>query len=109
MFHITWGFTSARYDYGPVPGDVLERSTRIARVCEQFGVDLPTAAVSFAGRHPAVVRVVVGLRTPAHVRDLVARWERPVPEGLWAALGEQGLVAPRTARDLELPGPQPCW
>jgi D-threo-aldose 1-dehydrogenase len=87
----------ARYDYGPVPGDVLERATRIARVCEQFGVDLPTAAVAFARRHPAVASVVVGLQTPAHVRDLVARWERPVPEGLWVALTELGLVAPTTS------------
>jgi D-threo-aldose 1-dehydrogenase len=100
----------ARYDYGPVPGEVFERSTRIARVCEQFGIDLPTAAVAFASRHPAVASVVVGLRTPAHVRDLVTRWERPVPEGLWAALSEQGLVAPPTARELqERPGPQPRW
>ena len=60
---------------------------------EEFGVDLPTAALAFASRHPAVASVVVGLRTPTHVRDLVARRERPVPEGLWAALSEQGLVA----------------
>jgi D-threo-aldose 1-dehydrogenase len=82
----------ARYDYGPVPGAVFERTTRIARVCEQFGVDLPTAAAAFARRHPGVTSVVVGLRTPAHVRDLIARWERGVPEALWAALSEQGLV-----------------
>ena len=86
----------ARYDYGPVPEDVLERAHRIGRVCEQFGVDLPTAATAFASRHPAVVSVVVGIRTPAQVRDLVARWECTVPEALWAALSEQGLVAPTT-------------
>jgi D-threo-aldose 1-dehydrogenase len=90
----------ARYDYGPVPGDIFERSARIARVCEQFGIDLPTAAAAFANRHPAVASVVVGLRTPAHVRELVARWQRPVPEGLWAALSEQGLVAPTNSRVL---------
>jgi D-threo-aldose 1-dehydrogenase len=87
----------ARYAYGPVPRDVLERATRIARVCAAFGVDLPTAAVAFAGRHPAVASVVVGLRTPVQVRELVARCERTVPEDLWVALGEQGLVTPATA------------
>jgi hypothetical protein len=39
---------------------------------------------------------VVGLRTAGQVRDLVARWERTVPEGLWAALSDQGLIAPTT-------------
>ena len=86
----------ARYDYDTVPPDVFERTTRMARLCEEFGVDLPTAAAAFAGRHPAVASVVVGLRTAGQVRDLVARWERTVPEGLWAALSDQGLVAPTT-------------
>ncbi len=68
----------------------------MARVCERLGIDLPTAAIAFAGRHPAVVSVVVGLRTAAQVDDLVTRWERAVPDDVWTALGEQGLVAPAT-------------
>jgi aryl-alcohol dehydrogenase-like predicted oxidoreductase len=79
----------ARYAYDAVPPDVLERTIRIADVCEQFGVDLPTAAAAFARRHPAVISVVVGLRSAAQVRELVARWERSVPDGLWAALVEE--------------------
>jgi D-threo-aldose 1-dehydrogenase len=81
-----------RYDYNPVPGDVIARARQIADVCDQFGVDLPTAAAAFARRHPAVVSVVVGLRTPVQVHDLMDRWCRDVPEGLWAALTDQGLL-----------------
>ena len=84
----------ARFDYDIVPGELLERTTRLARVCEEFGVDLPTAALAFAGRHPAVTSVVVGLETPDQVRELVARWGRSVPDGLWSALSEEGLMAP---------------
>ena len=84
----------ARFDYATVPADVLERTTRMARVCEGFGVDLPTAALAFAGRHPAVTSVVVGLETPDQVRELVARWGRTVPDGLWSALSEEGLMEP---------------
>ena len=83
-----------QYDYRPVPDDVLERTTRIARLCKRFGVDLPTAALAFARRHPAVASVVVGLRTPTQLRELVARWDRSVPEDLWTALEERGLVPP---------------
>jgi D-threo-aldose 1-dehydrogenase len=82
----------ANYQYASAPTDVVERATQISLVCEQFGVDLPTAAAAFAGRHPAVVSVVVGLRTPGQVHDLVARWERTVPAELWAALTERGLL-----------------
>jgi D-threo-aldose 1-dehydrogenase len=82
----------ARFDYGAAPNDVIERATRVAQVCDQFGVDLPTAATAFARRHPAVVSVVVGLRTPEQVDELIERWGRPVPEALWAALTEPGLL-----------------
>ncbi len=81
-----------RYDYGKVSHEVVERATRIALVCEDFGVDLPTAAAAFARHHPAVVSVVVGLRTSGQVRDLVARWRRTVPDDLWTALVDQGLL-----------------
>jgi D-threo-aldose 1-dehydrogenase len=83
----------ARYDYRSVAREVVERVTRITAVCDGFGVDLPTAATAFARRHPAVVSVVVGLRTPDQVHDLLARWPRPVPDALWTALEEEGLLA----------------
>jgi D-threo-aldose 1-dehydrogenase len=82
----------ARFDYVAVPSDLFERTTQIALVCDQFGVDLPSAAAAFAGHHPAVVSVVVGLRTPVHVHELIARWRRRVPEALWSALTEEGLL-----------------
>ena len=84
----------ARFDYAAVPSDVMERTNQVALVCERFGVDLPTAAAAFAGRHRAIVSVVVGLRTPVHVHDLIDRWRRPVPEGLWATLADRGLLPP---------------
>ena len=84
----------SQYDYRPVPDDVLDQATRVARLCGEFGVDVPTAALAFARRHPAVASVVVGLRTPSEVRDLVARWRRTVSDGLWTALSDFGLIAP---------------
>jgi aryl-alcohol dehydrogenase-like predicted oxidoreductase len=88
----------ARYRYQPVGEEVTDRTTRIAVACEQFGVDLPTVAAAFAKRHPAIASVVVGFRTPAQVSDLIARWHRPVPEELWTALHEQGLLSAASAR-----------
>lgn len=85
----------APYSYRPAPPEVLDRTLRIARVCEEFGVELPTAAVAFARRHPAVTSVVVGLRTPAEVHDLLGRSAQPVPDELWVALEADGIVAGR--------------
>ena len=64
----------------------------LAEVCERHGVTLPEAAVAFPLRHPAVVSVVVGTRTPAQLASSVERYETEVPEALWAELAETGLV-----------------
>ena len=80
------------FDYGPAPAEVIDRARRIARVCEEHGVTLPDAAVQYPLRHPAVVSVVLGSRTPAHVRSTLERYAAPVPEELWTTLDAAGLV-----------------
>jgi D-threo-aldose 1-dehydrogenase len=94
---------SAPYDYGAAPRSVVERATRIAAVCERHGVELPTAAVQYPLRHPAVTSVVTGMRTEEHVRSNVARYRAVVPEALWEELHFAGLV-PDPARTASTPG-----
>lgn len=84
---------SARYEYGPVPVDVLDRVAAIERVCSAHGVPLPVAALQFPLRSPAVVGVVAGAATPGQVRENVARIGAAVPAALWQALHDEGLVA----------------
>ena len=76
----------AMYDYQPAPPELLATVNRLADTCERWGVTLPTAAVQFPLRHPAVVSVVAGLRDPAQVAQLVARRDTAVPEAAWAEL-----------------------
>ncbi|MGI3779163.1 MAG: aldo/keto reductase [Janthinobacterium lividum] len=80
------------YEYGPMPDRVLERLTRLATVCEQHGTDLPTAALHFPLRHPAVASVVVGAHDPDQLRQNAERFASPVPAGLWSALSDEELV-----------------
>ncbi|WP_309069277.1 aldo/keto reductase, partial [Microbacterium sp.] len=88
----------AHYDYGPAPRETIERARRVARVCEAHGVTLPEAAVQYPLRHPAVVSVVLGSRTPGHVASTIERYRAHVPEALWAELDAEGLV-PRPERE----------
>ena len=83
---------ASRYEYGTIPPDLLDRATRIADLCEQFGVDLPTAALQFPFTEPAVVTVVVGGANPVQVQQNAARMATPVPTGLWNALYDNDLV-----------------
>jgi D-threo-aldose 1-dehydrogenase len=83
---------ASHYEYREVPPDKLQRAQDLARTCRELGVDLPTAALQFSARHPAVVSVVVGADTPEQIRENVERMRSPVPEELWQVLADRGLL-----------------
>lgn len=83
---------ASHYEYRRVPPDKLQRARDLAAACRELGVDLPTAALHFSARHPAVVSVVVGADTPEQIRENAARMREPVPEDLWTLLAERGLL-----------------
>ncbi|MFJ4169958.1 aldo/keto reductase [Paenarthrobacter sp. NPDC089714] len=77
---------NAHYNYDQAPRALVDRARALAAVCRDFGVELPTAALQFPLRHPAVVNVTVGASAPEHVVENAVRMEESVPEELWAAL-----------------------
>jgi D-threo-aldose 1-dehydrogenase len=83
---------SLPYEYGPMPAAVLRRITAIRAVCERHGVELPTAALAFPLRAPAVEAVAVGAQSSQQVRENAARAATPVPAALWDDLRSAGLV-----------------
>jgi D-threo-aldose 1-dehydrogenase len=82
----------ATYDYAPAPAGVLDRARRLAAVCAEFGVPLRAAALQFPFAHPAVASVVVGARSPREVDDNLALLALDLPDELWMALKERGLL-----------------
>ncbi|WP_120520251.1 aldo/keto reductase [Arthrobacter celericrescens] len=80
----------AHYNYGQAPRALLERARALAALCRDFGVELPTAALHFPLRHPAVVNVTVGARSPEQITANATRMETAVPEELWDALDAGG-------------------
>lgn len=88
---------TANFDYGTASKDVVDRAVRAAGICAGHGVSLPAAAVQYALRHPAVVSVVTGMRTAAHVESTLERYRADIPEALWGELDAAGL-APDPAR-----------
>lgn len=82
------------YDYAAAPPDVLARVDRLAAACARFGVALPALALQFVAAHPAVVSVIPGAQTASEVGANVELMGVPIPPALWAALKDEGLVAP---------------
>jgi D-threo-aldose 1-dehydrogenase len=53
---------------------------------------LPAAAIQYPLRDPRVTTIAVGARSGAEVRQDVAYFTRPIPEGLWSDLDASGLL-----------------
>lgn len=83
----------ATFDYVPAGSDILRRAQAVRAVCERHGVPLRAAAIQFPLTHPAVTCVLVGVRSPAEVRDAVEMAARTVPAVLWKNLRAEGLIA----------------
>jgi D-threo-aldose 1-dehydrogenase len=84
---------TSRYDYGPVPLDLLNRVHQIEAICAEYGVPLPVAALRFPLSDPVVRSVVAGAATPGQVQRNAAAMAAEVPAELWQRLRDDGLVA----------------
>ena len=83
---------AARYNYAPVPPEVLARALRLEACCGRYGVPLRAAAMQFPLAHPASVSVMTAARTVAQLTDTLAMFALDVPAALWDDLAAEGLV-----------------
>jgi D-threo-aldose 1-dehydrogenase len=82
----------ARYDYAAAPPGLIERAERLATICARHGVALRDAAIQFPLAHPAIVSLVTGVRSIAHLEEYPAALRRSIPADLWAELKAVGLI-----------------
>jgi D-threo-aldose 1-dehydrogenase len=83
----------ARFDYRPAPPAIVERARRIGQVCDRHGVPLRAAAMQFPLAHQAVVSLVAGVRSTAHLDEYPALLRHSIPVELWNELKAEGLIA----------------
>jgi len=88
----TGAVSGAKYNYRDAPPEILDRVSRIERVCAAHNTLLPTAALHFALGHPAVASLVLGGVTPQEVERNVAALSSEVPAALWRDLKAARLL-----------------
>lgn len=82
-----------KFNYQDVPEAIASKVDRLAAVCNEFGVPLAAAAIQFPFRHSAVTSVLIGAKHPDRLRQNVDWFERPLPDELWQALENRGLIS----------------
>lgn len=84
------------FNYAPAPAEIVARVAAIERVCAEFDVPLPAAALQFPVAHPAVVSVIPGARSSAEFDANLRFAHQRIPSEFWRALREQALVDPHS-------------
>lgn len=82
-----------RYDYEPAALEVRMKASAIAEVAESYGLHLPALAVQYPLAFGPVASVVLGMRSPGHVRASVERMQAVVPGDVWDELDRRDLVS----------------
>lgn len=85
-----------KFNYERAPDDIVTKVRAIEAVCKEFGVALPAAALQFPLTHPAVCNVLPGPRSPEELDGILAWWDAKIPDELWTALADKGLLAEGT-------------
>jgi D-threo-aldose 1-dehydrogenase len=62
-------------------------------LCHGYGVRPAHACIQFSLQLPGVVAVSMRTSSPERVRENIEAALNPVPEGLWASMREEGLLA----------------
>ncbi|MEO1104645.1 MAG: aldo/keto reductase [Pseudomonadota bacterium] len=82
----------AYYNYVPAPPEIMDKTAKIKAVCDRYGVTLRDAALQFPTFHPAVVSIIPGATSRQEIEGTMESFKTPIPEELWAALKEDGLL-----------------
>jgi D-threo-aldose 1-dehydrogenase len=71
---------------------MMKRVRELEKVCGEFDVPLPAAALQFVVAHPAIPTVISGTSTAAQLEQNLAWFSHPIPKSFWGALKERGLL-----------------
>ncbi|WP_238335094.1 aldo/keto reductase [Kribbella amoyensis] len=79
---------SAKYGYRDAPAATLEAVAAMDKACQEYGIDLATAALQHSVNDPRITGTVIGFSKPGRVDQLVASLETEIPEDLLDRLAE---------------------
>ncbi len=82
----------ATFNYAPAPAELIEKTNKLADVCESHNVSLPAVALKFPLFHSAVAGIAVGCRTAEEVHTNAALSRVEVPPAVWSDLKSTGLL-----------------
>ena len=89
---VTGPVKGAKYIYENASPAILDRVSRIQKVCRRHDVSMPAAALQFPLAHPCVTSVIPGSLHPSQVEQNLGYFREQIPTDLWAELKSEKLI-----------------
>ena len=80
------------FNYATASAHWIVQVNAIEKVCDAFALPLRAAALQFPLAHPAVQKIMVGVRSNEEWLDALAMAQYPIPPEFWSALRVAGLL-----------------
>nr|WP_245635050.1 aldo/keto reductase [Marinobacterium profundum] len=87
---------AGHYFYDAAPSEVIDKVIGLEKVCSEYGVPLPAAAIQFPLLYPCVKSVVIGMTSAARIQQNLDWYEHSIPAEFWQALMDRNYIAPVT-------------
>jgi len=85
--------STATYNYERAPPEILEKATKIKKICDRHGVSIKAAALQFVLSHPAVISTIPGSRSPKELEENFQLVKSEIPSQFWKELKREKLIS----------------
>lgn len=80
------------YNYEKPPVKIIDKVTKLEKICDDFSIPLAAAALQFPLAHPSIISVVVGLNSVSQVESTIANYKTIIPKEFWQTLKDNDLI-----------------
>ncbi len=83
------------YFYDKIPEDVKKKYLKIAKICENYNVPVPAAAIQFSYSNKLISSMILGMDKPEQIQQNIDFLNYNIPQELWDDLLKNNLVDER--------------
>ncbi|WP_064710173.1 aldo/keto reductase [Rhizobium bangladeshense] len=80
--------TTATFDYGVPPDDIVARAKKIEAICIRHGIPLQAAAIQFPLRNKQISAAVLGMSRPERIAENLGWSQLTIPAELWSEIDD---------------------
>lgn len=85
--------SAATYFSQKPPIEIVEKTKKIQKICLDFDIPMPAAALQLSMNHPAVTSVLAGYQNSQQVQDNHQYASITIPQNFWDELEKKGLIS----------------